>query len=231
MQVIGIRVQVPGSSSSWEEEEVLYLPLLNCSQLMESELTGSLHVVLEWLNCKHQIPISTTPRPGASGMLWVVSFLRAMPHLMGCWMAATAACSHEEDAWRSAVYFHFSSPPHYCVFLASHLYSHWQCERWGGSPGAGEPLQRAGGWEARMVSPMHLHLCPAPGGDTATPCSWAPTAAHIAQHRGAQRRQQGNPLPVLHLHGLAGMGQLVPLPTGACPSAVVLRGYAVPLSF
>lgn len=153
MQTIGIRVQVPGSSSSWEEEEVLYLPLLNCSQLMESELTGSLHVVLEWLNCKQQIPISTTPRPGASGMLWVVSFLRAMPHLMGCWMAATAACSHEEDAWRSAIYFHFSSPPHYCVFLASRLYSHWQCERWGGSPGAGEPLQRAGGWEARMVPP------------------------------------------------------------------------------
>lgn len=100
-----------------------------------------------------QAPDPHQHHPTASGMLWVVSFLRAMPHLMGCWMAATAACSHEEDAWRSAVYFHFSSPPHYCVFLASHLYSHWQCEHWEGSPGAGEPLQRAGGWEARMVSP------------------------------------------------------------------------------
>lgn len=229
-------MQVPGSSSSWEEEEVLYLPLLNCSQLMESELTGSLHVVLEWLNCKHQIPISTTPRPGASGMLWVVSFLRAMPHLMGCWMAATAACSHEEDAWRSAIYFHFSSPPHYCVFLASHLYSHWQSECWGVLLGQGSPCSGQGGGRPGWCPRALAGLCapaslPCSWGDTATPCSWAPTAAHIAQHRGAQRRQQGNPLPVLHLHGLAGMGQLVPLPTGACPSAVVLRGYAVPLSF
>lgn len=168
MQVIGIRVQVPGSSSSWEEEEVLYLPLLNCSQLMESELTGSLHVVLEWLNCKHQIPISTTPRPGASGMLWVVSFLRAMPHLMGCWMAATAACSHEEDAWRSAIYFHFSSPPHYCVFLASHLYSHWQSECWGVLLGQGSPCSGQGGGRPGWCPRALAGLC-APA---SLPCSW-----------------------------------------------------------
>lgn len=42
---------------------------------MESELTGSLHVVLEWLNCKQQIPINSTPQLGAAGMPWVVSFL------------------------------------------------------------------------------------------------------------------------------------------------------------
>lgn len=103
---------------------------------------------------------------------------------------------------------------------------------WGrGAPAAGRGVGGQDGVPVPWLASVHLHLCPAPGGDTATPCSWAPTAAHIAQHRGAQRRQQGNPLPVLHLHGLAGMGQLVPLPTGACPSAVVLRGYAVPLSF
>lgn len=196
---------------------------------MESEITGSRHLVLEWLNdSKHRIPINTTPQLAASGMLWVVSFLQAMPLLMGCWITGTAVCSHEEGARRSAIYFHFSSPPHYRVFLASCLCSRWQPEHWEGSSGAGEPLQLAGGgrpgWRPRASAGPRA---PAP-----LPCSWG-RHSHPVQldpHRSSYcpapwcTALPANPLPVLHLHSLADVGQLGPLPSGACPSAVVHRG-------
>lgn len=100
--------------------------------------------------------------PTASGMLWVVSFLRAMPHLMGCWIAGAAACSHEEDAWRSAVYFHFSSPPHYCVFWLPIFTLTGSVSVGGFSWGRGAPAagRGVGGQDGVPHAPASL------------PCSW-----------------------------------------------------------
>ena len=110
MQLIGIRVQVPGSSSlREEEEEVLYLLLLNQSRFMESEINSNLHLVLEWLcESKSCIPINTTVQSAASGILRVTSFLQTMLQLKHipslCWITGTVVgmvCSHKEGGtWR-----------------------------------------------------------------------------------------------------------------------------------
>lgn len=113
MQLIGIRVQVPGSGSLQEdEEEVLYLLLLNQSQFMESEINSNPYLVLEWMcESKGWIPMNITLQSAASGSLWVTSSLQTMLQLKHipslCWITGTVTgivCSHEGGGtWTSVL--------------------------------------------------------------------------------------------------------------------------------